>query len=34
MRAVLDRIRNAGLKLKLAKCKLVFEQVFYFRNVI
>ena len=34
LRAVLDRIRDAGLKLKPAKCKLFGEQVLYLRHVI
>ena len=33
-RAVLDRIRDAGLKLKPAKCKLFCEQVLYLGHVI
>ena len=34
MRAVLDRIRDAGLKLKPTKCKLYCEQVLYLGHVI
>ncbi len=34
LRAVLDRIRDAGLKLKPAKCKLFCEQVLYLGHVI
>ena len=34
LRAVLDRIRDAGLKLKPAKCKLSCEQVLYLGHVI
>ena len=34
LRAVLDRIRDAGLKLKLAKCKLFCEQVLYLGHII
>ena len=34
LRAVLDRIRDAGLKLKPTKCKLYCEQVLYLGHVI
>ena len=34
LRAVLDRIREAGLKLQPAKCKLFCEQVLYLGHVI
>ena len=34
LRPVLDRIRDAGLKLKPAKCKLFCEQVLYLTHVI
>ena len=34
LRAVLDRIRDAGLKLKLAMCKLFCEQVLYLVHII
>ena len=34
LRAVLDRIRDAGLNLKPAKCKLFCEQVLYLGHVI
>ena len=34
LRAVLDRIRDAGHKLKHAKCKLFCEQVLYLGHVI
>ena len=34
LRAVLDRICDAGLKLKFAKCKLFCEQVLYLGHVI
>ena len=34
LRAVLDRIRDAGLKLKPAKCKLFCKQVLYLGHVI
>ena len=34
LRVVLDRIRDAGLKLKPAKCKLFCEQVLYLGHVI
>ena len=34
LRAVLDRIRDAGLKLKPAMCKLFCEQVLYLGQVI
>ena len=34
LRAVLDRICDAGLKLKPAKCKLFCEQVLYLGHVI
>ena len=34
LRAVLDRIRDAGLKLKPAKCKLFCEQVLYLGHVL
>ena len=34
MRAVLDRIRYAGIKLKFEKCKLFCEQVLYLGHVI
>ena len=33
-RAVLARIRDAGLKLKHTRCKLYFEQVLYLGHVI
>ena len=34
LRAILDRIRDAGLMLKPAKCKLFSEQVLYLGHVI